>query len=101
MSQEQDRLELTAVAMEAESLYYWYPRHGNNMLRSSWEKSQGQSRTSARSWGSILSLKNHAVPSNRQTVVQNLQYSLVSSLAIMFPFQMIFKSLLFQLYPQD
>ena len=37
-------------------------------------------------------------PSHRHTSAQNLQDSLVSSLAVMFPLPMIFKSLLFQLY---
>lgn len=55
MPQEQDRLEHPAVAMETESLYSSQPRHGDNMLLSTWEKSQGHCRTTVGSWDSIMS----------------------------------------------
>ena len=93
MSQEQDRLEHPAVAMEdkvsiphtqdmATICYYLLGRkvYLGEQLQEAGIPS---------------------CPSHRQNAAQNLQDSLISSLAVIFPPQMILKSILFQLYPQD
>lgn len=94
MSQEQDRLEHPTVAMEdkvsiphtqdmATICYYLLGR-----------KVKGTAEQP-------LEAGIPSCPSHRQSAAQNSQDSLISSLAVIFPPQMILKSLLFQLYPQD